>query len=190
MSTSESISKLSADLQSRMRGTTWHEDLPSPGLDQLRLLRIPFVDFEGREQTGQLITVDVLAEQVLAIFSALHTLAFPIASIRPMHEFSGDDGASMAANNSSCFNSRRIINSSRISLHALGRAIDINPIQNPVIRDGKVRPDAGKAFCDRSKPVPGMFQPDSEATAIFLDAGWKWGGNWDNPKDYHHFFLP
>ena len=173
----------------QMRGVSWHEDLPSPALEDLRLLRIPFVDFEARDQMGQLITVKTLAPQVVEIFARLHEQRFPIASMRPMHEFSGDDGASMAANNSSCFNSRRIIGSTRISLHALGQAIDINPIQNPVIRDGAVRPDAGKLYCNREERRPGMFYSDCDATRVFLEAGWSWGGNWENPKDYHHFFI-
>ena len=186
----ESISELSLELKSKMQGVTWHANVPSPSLEDLRLLRIRFVDFDGQQQTGQLITVADLAEPVLSIFDALHALAFPIASMRPMHEFAGDDGASMAANNSSCFNSRRIINSTRVSLHALGRAIDINPIQNPVIRDGAVRPDAGLPYRDRTQLAIGMIHPDGEVVRVFAESGWKWGGNWENPKDYHHFFLP
>ncbi len=185
-----SISELSLDLKTRMRGVTWHTDLPSPSLEDLRLLRIPFVDFEGRQQIGQLITVGDLAKQVLTIFSALHALAFPIASMHLMHKFRGDDGASMAANNSSCFNSRRIVNSTRVSLHALGRAIDINPVQNPVIRDGKVRPDAGLPYRDRTQQAMGMIHKGGEVVRVFAESGWKWGGDWKNPKDYHHFFLP
>ncbi len=182
------ILELSSDIRERMIGVSWHEELPSPTLDELCLLQIPYKDFLGARQMGELVTVHPLAIQVVDIFARLFELSFPIHSMRLMHEFSGDDAASMAANNSSCFNSRRILNSNRISLHALGRAIDINPIQNPVIRDGVVRPDAGKRFCDRTLQEPGMFAGDCPATRAFLDAGWKWGGSWENPKDYHHFF--
>tara|TARA_R110002096_G_scaffold16898_15_gene58274 strand:- start:62626 stop:63198 length:573 start_codon:yes stop_codon:yes gene_type:complete len=185
---STQISELSLELRERMRGVSWHADLPSPSFDELRVLRIPYRDFSGDEQLGELITVKALAAEVVDIFAGLFAIDFPIFSMRLMHEFAGDDGDSMAANNSSCFNSRRIRNTNRISLHALGRAIDINPIQNPVIRDGIVRPDAGKPYCDRSRQEPGMFSGTCDATKVFLSAGWKWGGNWDNPKDYHHFF--
>jgi hypothetical protein len=182
------ISELSQDRQKRMTGVSWHAELLSPTLDELRLLHIPYKDFAGDEQLGELITVRHLATEVVDIFAGLFAQSFPIHSMRPMHEFAGDDGASMAANNSSCFNSRRIRNTNRISLHALGRAIDINPIQNPVIRDGVVRPEAGKPHCDRSRQEAGMFTGNCDATKVFLSAGWKWGGNWENPKDYHHFF--
>ncbi len=177
-------------MQERMRGVSWHEDIPSPRLNELRLLLIPFVDFDGRQKLGQLVTAEVLAEQIQAIFAALHTIDFPIESIRPMIDFAGDDGRSMAANNSSCFNSRRIINTERISVHSYGAAIDINPVQNPVIREGKHRPDAGAAYLDRQDLRPGMFVPGCDALQIFADAGWAWGGDWNEPKDYHHFYLP
>lgn len=176
-------------MKARMRGVTWHKELPSPGLDELRLLEIPYLDFAGAEQLGGLVTTSRLAEQILQIFARLRDIDFPIASIRPMVDFGGDDGLSMTANNSSCFNARRIMNSDRLSAHSYGSAIDINPVQNPVVRDGIVRPDLGARYLDRDDARPGMFVSGGAALEIFLDAGWKWGGDWTNPKDYHHFYL-
>ena len=176
-------------MRTRMRDTTWHEKLPSPRLHELRLLLIPYLDFGNKPQLGQLITAEDLASQVQAIFSELLANEFPIHSMRPMIDFNGDDGRSMAANNSSCFNSRRIINSERISIHSYGAAIDINPVQNPIIRDGQHRPEAGGAYLDRTDLRPGMIVPGCKALEIFADAGWAWGGDWDEPKDYHHFYL-
>jgi poly-gamma-glutamate synthesis protein (capsule biosynthesis protein) len=190
MSQKGRILEIPEAMQEQMRGVTWHAELPSPRLHELRLLEIPHIDFAGVERAGILITARALAEQILGIFSELRALDFPIASMRPMIDFDGDDGLSMAANNSSCFNSRRIINSDRISVHSYGAAIDINPVQNPVVRDGKHRPDAGAAYLDRENIRAGMFVEGGPAVQVFLDAGWKWGGHWDNPKDYHHFFEP
>ncbi len=184
------ILELPAAMQDRMRGVSWHEELASPRLHELRLLLVPFVDFGGKSQLGQLITAEVLAKQVQTIFAELHAISFPIESMRPMIDFDGDDGRSMAANNSSCFNSRRIINTERISVHSYGAAIDINPVQNPVIRDGKHRPEAGGQFLDRTLIRPGMITSGCRALQIFGEAGWAWGGDWTEPKDYHHFYLP
>ena len=184
------ILEIPESMQERMRGTTWHEELPCPRLHELRLLLIPYLNFGGVHSLGQLVTGMALAEQVQDIFAELLSLEFPIASMRPMIDFDGDDGRSMAANNSSCFNSRRIINTDRISVHSYGAAIDINPVQNPVIRDGVVRPDEGRAYLDRDNLRPGMIVPQCTALQVFCDAGWAWGGEWDHPKDYHHFYLP
>jgi hypothetical protein len=45
----------------------------------------------------------------------------------------------MADNNSSCFNYRKIANSEIISMHSYGLAIDINPVQNPIKREFRIR---------------------------------------------------
>ncbi len=184
------ILELPERMQERMRGTTWHEDLPCPRLHELRLLLIPYSNLGGVKCLGQLVTAAPLAEQVQSIFAQLQEIEFPIASIRPMIDFDGDDGRSMEANNSSCFNSRRIINSERISVHSYGAAIDINPVQNPVIRDGVHRPSAGAAYLDREHLRPGMIVAHCAALRVFSGAGWAWGGDWENPRDYHHFYLP
>ena len=47
--------------------------------------------------------------------------------------FQGSDDASMAANNSSAFNFRRVQGTQVLSHHARGLAIDLNPVQNPVV---------------------------------------------------------
>ena len=43
-------------MQEKMRGMTWHEDLPSPRLHELRLLEIPYLNFAGKEALGTLVT--------------------------------------------------------------------------------------------------------------------------------------
>ena len=126
----------------RMRDTTWHANLPSPRLDELRLLLIPYLDFGNKVQLGELITAEDLASQVQTIFSELFANEFPIHSMRPMIEFDGDDGRSMAANNSSCFNSRRIINTERISVHSYGAAIVVLVDQQKQVVGTSVRGQA------------------------------------------------
>lgn len=189
-SVSTRIHLLSADVRNAMQGVTWHESLPSPTLSELRSLSIPHLDFQGKSQVGTLIARADLAQELVDIFAKLRDISFPIASIRPMRDFGGDDGLSMAANNSSCFNSRRIRGTTRISMHALGAAVDINPVQNPVVRGGVIRPDEGHTFRQRRVLRPGMIVDESEVVSIFAKAGWQWGGHWNNPVDYHHFFRP
>ena len=65
----------------------------------------------------------------------------------------GTTTASMAADNTSAFNCRRVAGSDRWSAHAYGAAIDINPVENPVPdrRLGRApRPGAGSRGVDRS----------------------------------------
>ena len=56
---------------------------------------------------------------------------FPIRSLRTVDEFGGSDDDSMAADNTSAFNCRDAVGGSGWSQHAYGKAIDVNPRENP-----------------------------------------------------------
>lgn len=116
-------------------------------------------------------------------------MRFPVEKVQPVDDFGGDDDASMAANNTSAFNCRRIEGRpGSWSEHAFGRAIDINPIENPqVTASGKVSPPAGERFKDRSAAGRGMIDANGPVVKAFEGIGWKWGGNWSGLKDYQHF---
>lgn len=157
-------------------------------MSKLKLLNLSHYNFDNKVEVGQMVVLDKIANSVIAIFSELFTLKFPIHTIKLIDEFDGDDILSMNANNSSCFNFRKIEGSELLSLHAYGLAIDINPIQNPFIQKGEILPDQGKDFIDRRTIKPGMVEPVVE---IFYKHGFTvWGGNWQEPIDYHHFQVP
>jgi poly-gamma-glutamate synthesis protein (capsule biosynthesis protein) len=96
----------------------------------------------------------------------------------------------MAANNSSAFNFRVVDGTQRLSQHALGRAVDINPLQNPWRRGARVDPEAGSAYLDRAQLRPGMIVRPGPVIAAFEAAGWSWGGDVADAPDFHHFSKP
>lgn len=157
-------------------------------LTKLKLLTLSHYNFDNRIEIGQMVALGSMADSVIAIFQELFALKFPIHTIKLVDEFEGDDELSMSANNSSCFNFRKIAGTNKLSLHAYGLAIDINPMQNPFIQNGKILPANGKDFIDRSKVKAGMIEPVVE---VFYKYGFtEWGGNWQEPIDYHHFQVP
>ncbi|MDD9205334.1 M15 family metallopeptidase, partial [Georgenia sp. 10Sc9-8] len=105
----------------------------------------------------------------------------------PVDAYGGDDGASMAANNTSAFNCRTITGGSGWSEHSYGRAIDINPLANPYVAGSTVLPAAGWAYADRIRDAAGMIHAGDEVVRAFAERGWLWGGYWTYPKDYQHF---
>lgn len=122
------------------------------------------------------------------VFGALYKARFPIEQMRRIDEYGGDDDLSMAANNTSAFNCRAATGSTRWSEHAYGRAIDINPVQNPfVTASGRVLPPEGSAHVRREPTTPGLIHEDGPVVAAFGAVGWRWGGHWSNGKDYQHF---
>jgi len=166
------------------------------GCERLRLVKFDYIDFEGTERDdGKIVVMDAVADHVLRIFEALHQRHFPIAKAKLMQAYDGNDHAAMADDNTSSFNDRDVPDTSRISLHAYGLAIDLNPVENPFItRNGAtftVEPAAGADYVNRLIRRPG--KPERRGFAetvvdIFAENGFTvWGGNWDNPIDYQHF---
>lgn len=171
----------------------WNPECPvSVGL--LRLVEVPYVDFEGKRKTGTLMVHQELARCISNIFHELEIRSFPIHSILTMDHFDGDDQRSMAANNTSAFNGRRIAGTDRWSSHAYGAAIDINPVQNPYLKIDsdtatiRVQPNNGIAYVNRNTSYAGMVE---EIVSLMAAFGFtEWGGRWPDRPDYHHFQLP
>lgn len=158
---------------------------------QLIVLNIPITDLSGCTFMGQLVTHTMIASELMTIFEAICKTGYPIERMKPLSLYNGDDDMSMADNNSSCFNGRKVRGTDRWSYHAFGRAVDLNPLTNPWSCDGQIYPPAGKAYLDRGSAHPAVLQGDSPVVKIFKSFGWEWGGDWqEQGPDYHHFQKP
>lgn len=147
-------------------------------IDKVSIL---YINFEGKESDGLLeVHIDV-KDEVIKIFNEIKEIKFPIFQMKTIDNYDNDDEKSVVANNSSAYNFRFVSGTTKLSDHAIGLAIDINPVQNPW-----VHPSALNLF--PYKPgEKGTIEKDSEIVKIFEKYGWSWGGNWRNP-DYQHFF--
>ncbi len=170
-----------------MRDVSWHPHPDCPPPASLAVICMNHWGFDGSIHRGAMVVARALTDEIIAAFTDIFAAHFPIAQIMPIDSFAGDDNASMTANNSSAFNFRVIDGTNRLSNHALGQAIDINPVQNPWLRGGRVLPKAGSSYLDRSDVRPGMIVRPGPVTDAFDKIGWDWGGDWDEYKDYHHF---
>ena len=160
--------------------------------DDLSYVHVLYVDFNGETEAGELICSRTIAEDLTEIFYELFTAEYQIEKIRLIDTYGGDDIAAMADNNTSCFNYRPVAGSEKLSKHALGLAIDINPLYNPYVRytteNGQlVSPEEGEAYADRSKEFPYKIDSSDLCCRLFLEHGFTWGGNWNSVKDYQHF---
>ncbi len=187
------VSRLSPELRERMRGSSHRAGCPVP-LDRLRLVELSYVGFDGRPATGEMVVAAGVVDDVVAIFREVYEARFPIRRMELVDEYGGDDDRSMAANNSSAYNCRFVAGTDRFSDHARGRAIDVNPVQNPYLTGGEVLPPAGSTFAgvDRTpgaQPEPGAVRAGDVVVRAFTSRGWTWGGTWSEP-DYQHFAAP
>lgn len=164
---------------------SWRSGCPvGPG--DLRGLRFPHFRPDGSRSTGVLVVHRDVVDDVIVLLRTAHGMRFPITQARPIDDFDGDDDASMAADNTSAFNCRRVAGTSTWSEHAYGRAIDVNPVANPYVRGDRVDPPAGRHYLDRNHVRPGMLVEGSAVIAAVDRIGWGWGGRWRSASDFQH----
>jgi len=160
--------------------------------EDLRYLRLLHYGTDGKVHEGEMICHKSIAGDLTEIFRELYRQHYPIGSIRLIDDFDADDERSMRANNTTCFCYRKVAGSSKLSKHAQGLAVDINPLYNPYGKkraDGtmRVQPATGRKYLDRNKDFPCKITRSDAAYLLFVRHGFRWGGAWRSLKDYQHF---
>jgi hypothetical protein len=184
---SATVSKLSPTLRAQMTGVSWRPGCPVP-LDGLRLVELTHHGFDGRIHRGRLVVNRDVAAEIVTVFRRLYAARFPIRRMELVDRYGGSDFASIEADNTSAFNCRTVGGTSRWSQHAYGRAIDVNPIENPyVYASGTSSHRASGPYLDRSKRRPGMAYEGGVLVGAFDGVGWGWGGRFAGERDYQHF---
>jgi hypothetical protein len=114
---------------------------------------------------------------------------FPIRRMVPVDTYRGSDFRSIEADNTSAFNCRFVDGTTRWSNHAFGRAIDVNPIENPYVTgSGTTSHRASRKYIDRSsRRHRAMILRGDKTVRAFRAQGWGWGGNFTGYKDWQHF---
>lgn len=169
---------------------------PQKLLDCLRVVEVPYKTPSGDVKYGKLIVNKDIASDVAASFEDLLNIdGFYMDKVGNMSEYQWSDDSSMKHNNTSCWNYRcRAGSSGKLSWHALGLAIDINPKYNPYVTSrGTLYPSNSPGYKPR-KPgsAPGSYDHravTAQVVSTFKKRGFKWGGDWSGAKDYQHFEL-
>jgi poly-gamma-glutamate synthesis protein (capsule biosynthesis protein) len=177
------VQRIDAALQERMT-YSWRRGCPVP-LRDLRYVRLSHIGFDGAAHEGELVVHEDVATNLVGVFERLYELRFPIRRMRLVDDYGGSDARSMRKNNTSAFNCRTVTGGTSWSEHSYGRAVDINPVQNPYVHRGEVQPAKGEAYVDRSPLRKGMVT--RAVRKAFRAIGWSWGGDWTTRKDYQHF---
>lgn len=164
----------------------WYPDCPLQRTD-LRLVEVNYVNFQGETRRGVLVVNADVAASVARIFSRIYQARFPIRRMSPVEEYGADTNMSLAADNTSAYNCRRpeqIITPPAKSPHANGRAIDINPRENPWV----------DPHCDcwspsgqhrQRRPGKGVILAGGVVWWAFTVEGWRW--QIGEMPDYMHF---
>lgn len=171
------------DVFARIKGKSFKPDGMTKRSD-LRYLTLLYINEKGEKCKGEMICNKAIADDLISIFRELYRQRYPIHSIRLVDEYDADDEKSMEANNTSCFNYRGTTSGARLSKHAHGMAIDINPLWNPCIHvsgkhAGLIEPKTAKRTHKINRNDP--------CYKLFIKHGFRWGGAWKSIKDYQHF---
>lgn len=163
-------------------------DCPEKIRRRQKLIEVKYYSFDKKIHQGQLVIDAELENDIKTVFNLAFKQRFPLQSVIPIaaKQFGWDDNLSMAANNTSAFNYRFSVGTTHLSKHAYGRAIDINPFQNPYIKGNTVLPKGAKY----DSTAAGVLTKNHPIVRAFVRLGWTWGGSWISLKDYQHFQKP
>lgn len=183
------------DVYNRINGRSYYAN-DNIGLSDLRYLKMAHYNFEHQVQIGEMIVNAQISNDVLNIFKELFEAEYEIQSMRLIDDYwTGDgdssDSNSIDNNNTSAFCYREITGGGRLSKHAFGRAIDINPQQNPYVWNsaGQLQwsHENASPYIDRNCGDPHVIVQNDICCNIFAKYGFSWGGLWSDPIDYQHF---
>lgn len=181
-------------VKERITGISYPESGCTVPYEDLNYVGLKYIDFDGQEQSGELICNKAVAQDMAEIFYELYRNDYRLERVRLIDEYAGDDTASMADNNTSCFNYRVVDGTTNLSKHAYGLAIDVNPYYNPYVVFGRnsdgsdyISPPGSEIYADRSQSFPYKIDETDLCYRLFTEHGFTWGGNWNSTKDYQHF---
>jgi hypothetical protein len=183
---SAAIAPLGSSLRQTMVGVSWRPGCPV-ALRDLRVITSSHLGFDRKVHSGRLVVHRDVAEDVVSVLRKLYDARFPIRRMVPVDAYGASDFRSIEADNTSAFNCRYVEGTRRWSEHAYGRAIDLNPIENPYVSGGRTSHRASRPYVDRTPCRRGMACPGNAALRAFRSIGWGWGGDWAGTKDYQHF---
>ncbi|MCA2217344.1 M15 family metallopeptidase [Jidongwangia harbinensis] len=156
---------------------------PVPPAD-LRRIWVSYVDFQGRYHDGSIVMHKSLVTATQRAFYWLYRWRYRIMGMAPMWvNMPGQTDMSIVTSGFRC---RPVAGTRTWSQHAYGRAIDLNPLQNPMVRGTYIDPPAGTGWLRRDRYRIGMVHAEG-AVRAFTANGFHWGGRWRTLKDYMHF---
>ena len=183
---SASVSRIGPSVRATMTGVSWRPGCPV-SLRDLRLVTARHWGFDGQLRTGRVVVHRDVAADIVSVLRRLYDARFPIRRMVLVDRYGGSDFRSIEADNTSAFNCRHVEGTSRWSEHAYGRAIDMNPIENPYVSGGRTSHRASEPYLDRTPCRRGMACPGNALVRAFKAVGWGWGGDWTSVQDFQHF---
>ena len=194
-------SELTEVQKEAMNGKSYIEN-PDISYDDLRYIKVLHYNFYHQIHVGELVVNQAIAEDCRQIFMELFQEEYEINSMYLIDRYYEKDQArngeqvdisSINDDNTSAFHYRKIAGTEVLSNHAYGMAIDINPLENPYVKEADLQQTVASpykdynSYKDRTAQRAHMISKDDACYRIFKSHGFQWGGEWNGNKDYQHF---
>ena len=194
-------SELTEAQKEAMNGKSYIEN-PDISYDDLRYIKVIHYNFNHQMQVGELVVNQAIAEDCRQIFMELFQEEYEIHAMYLIDRYyekdqvrNGEqvDICSINDDNTSAFHYRKIAGTDVLSNHAYGMAIDINPLENPYVKETDLQQTVASpyqdynTYKDRTTQRAHMISKDDVCYRIFKSHGFQWGGEWNGNKDYQHF---
>lgn len=142
-------------------------------------LSIDYINYDGINKVGIIEVNSEIAKNTQGVFKELYEIKFPIYKIDKSHQRS--DELIIMDNITTGYNFRYIMGTDKLSKHATGYAIDLNPKVNPA------KPSRISHVYDESISTGRITD---NIINIFKKHGFRWGGEiFGNFWDSHHFEI-
>lgn len=173
----------------RMVGRSWRKGCPV-GRADLRYLQTNYWGFDGYRHRGELVVRASAAGDFVHAMQLLHDKQVPIRSMYLVDRFGyssrsqgADDFASMRHDNTSAFNCRSVTGRKGVrSPHSYGRALDLNPWENPFHSAVGWLPN--KWWATRSDPRYAWRSRDHLVVRIMKVSGFTWTYPRSDPQHF------
>lgn len=195
------VSEIDNSIYNRIKNKSYIEN-DEITLNDLIYIKFLHYDFNDNVKVGEIIVNKKIKERIINILKELFYNKYQINSFCLVDSyFDSDDEErynidlkSVKYDNSYSFFYRKIYKTDKLSNHAYGLAVDINPKENPYLpfRDGKLdysnlTEEDIYYLENRDKNIPHVITHDDLVYKLFIKNGFTWGGDWINTKDYQHF---
>lgn len=195
------VSEIDNSIYNRIKNKSYIEN-DEITLNDLIYIKFLHYDFNDNVKVGEIIVNKKIKERIINILKELFNNKYQINSFCLVDSyFDSDDEErynidlkSVKYDNSYSFFYRKIYKTDKLSNHAYGLAVDINPKENPYLpfRDGKLdysnlTEEDIYYLENRDKNIPHVITHDDLVYKLFIKNGFTWGGDWINTKDYQHF---
>lgn len=160
-------------------------------LPYLRVMNVQHFSFAHPEsdelvlRQGQLVVHDGMTDMFRGLFDGLLEYKYPVENMIPISQIPGsEDALSMAANHTIVYRPDVIGDPddprAPVSEHARGSALDLNPLDNPLITpDYRIEPPEAIGRLARFETML-LRRPDVIQHALSL--GFEWGNDWPDPR--------